>query len=188
MVSLPHTEEPGPDLAHEHGLREAWQAHAGELFGYANRVLGDASAADEAVQETFVRAWRAAATYDRSRPLRPWLFAILRHAVADEGRSRGRRPLLQVGPQGRGPDPVDAVDEAGASAPSDDVLDEWVLHEALRRLRRDHRVVLVETYYRDRSYAAVADDLGIPESTARTRAFYGLRALRLALEEMGWDR
>jgi len=71
--------------------------------------------------------------------------------------------------------------------PLDGLLDEWLLHEALRRVREDHRVVLVETYYRDRSYAEVARDLGIPEGTARSRAFYWLRALRLALEEMGWD-
>ncbi len=48
-------------------------------------------------------------------------------------------------------------------------------------------MVLVETYYRGRPYAEVASDLGVPEGTARSRAFYGLRALRLALEEMGWE-
>lgn len=47
--------------------------------------------------------------------------------------------------------------------------------------------MLVETFYRGRPYADVAADLGIPEGTARSRAFYSLRALRLALEEMGWD-
>jgi RNA polymerase sigma-70 factor (ECF subfamily) len=46
--------------------------------------------------------------------------------------------------------------------------------------------VLVETYYRGRPYADVAAELGIPEGTARSRAFYALKALRLALEELGW--
>lgn len=187
MVPRPEETATGPDLSQEHGLREAWQAHAGELLGYASRVLGERAAAEEAVQETFVRAWRAAATYDRSRPLRPWLFAVLRRVVADEGRSRVRRPRLRLVHEG-GEQLAAGPEDAAAPGPLDDVLDEWVLHEALRTLREDHRVVLVETFYRDRPYAAVAEDLGIPEATARTRAFYGLRALRLALEEMGWDR
>lgn len=173
----------GPDLAREDGLRAAWQAHAGELLGYARRALGDPASADEAVQETFLRAWRAASSYDRSRPLRPWLFTILRHVVVDEARSRRGRALPQHG----GSAPGDDEPATGLQEPLDGLLDEWLLHEALRRVREDHRVVLVETYYRDRSYADVARDLGIPEGTARTRAFYGLRALRLALEEMGWD-
>ena len=171
----------GPDLAGEDGLRAAWLAHADELLGFARRALGDPASADEAVQETFLRAWRAAASYDRTRPLRPWLFTILRHVVVDEARSRQGRAL----PQHEGGAPDDPA--TGMREPLDGLLDEWLLHEALRRVREDHRVVLVETYYRDRSYADVARDLGIPEGTARSRAFYGLRALRLALEEMGWD-
>ncbi len=171
----------GPDLSDEDGLRAAWQAHADELLGYARRALGDPASADEAVQETFLRAWRAASSYDRTRALRPWLFTILRHVVVDEARSRRGRAVPQLDATAPG-EPTTGVRE-----PLDGLLDEWLLHEALRRVREDHRVVLVETYYRDRSYADVAHDLGIPEGTARSRAFYGLRALRLALEEMGWD-
>lgn len=173
----PQTADRGVDLATDGGIRAAWQAHAGELFGYARRALGNAAMADEAVQETFVRAWRAARSYDRSRPLRPWLFAILRHVVIDQVRAHHHDPgLLDV----------------DAAAPSSDrrmdqLLDDLLLQEALLRIRDDQRVVLVETYYRARSYADVASELGVPEATARTRAFYGLRALRLALEEMGWD-
>lgn len=168
-----------PDLSEEAGLRSAWTAHADELFGYARRALGDAAAAEEALQETFVHAWRAADRYDPARPLRPWLFAILRNLVIDEARSRSLRPVPQeaalraVLPEQR--DPLDRA------------LDAWLVEEALRRIRPEHRTVLVETYYRGRPYADVAAELGIPEGTARSRAFYGLRALRLALEEMGWD-
>lgn len=156
------------------------------MFGYAVRALGDRAAADEAVQETFVRAWRAAATFDGNRPLRPWLFAILRRVVIDEARARRLRDV---------PTKDSETDEelvAGHRRPSaaderlDRMLDEWTLHEALQRIRDDQRTILVETFYRGRRYADVARELGIPEGTARTRAFYGLRALRLALEEMGW--
>jgi RNA polymerase sigma-70 factor, ECF subfamily len=169
----------GPDLSGESGLRDAWLAHAGELYGYAQRCLGDSHAAEEAVQETFLRAWRAADRYDQSRPLRPWLFAILRHVVVDETRSRAGR----AGP--RRDEPPDTV--TGGTDPLDSSVDGLLVSEALRRLRPDHRTVLVETYYRGRSYAEVSRQLGIPEGTARSRAFYALRAMRLALEEMGWE-
>ena len=76
-------EAAGLDLSRDAGIRAAWEAHADELFGYACRSLSDRAAAEEAVQETFLRAWRAASSYDRSRPLRPWLFSILRHVVVD---------------------------------------------------------------------------------------------------------
>jgi RNA polymerase sigma-70 factor (ECF subfamily) len=167
----------GPDLSGERGLRTAWDAHSGELFGYATHALGEAAAAEEAVQETFLRAWRSANRYDRSRPLRPWLFAILRNVVTDEMRARGAR-AVPAPRADRAPDEDDEFDRS---------LDVWLVEEALRRIRPEHRAVLVETYYRGRPYAEVAADLGIPEGTARSRAFYGLRALRLALEEMGWD-
>lgn len=171
----------GLDLSGETGLREAWSAHAGELFGYAYRSLGDPHAAEEAVQETFLRAWRAADRYDRSRPLRPWLFAILRNVVVDETRSRAGRAVPRRGEPAEAVDGVDDVDPLASS------VDGLLVSEALRRIRPDHRAVLVETYFRGRSYAEVSQQLGIPEGTARSRAFYALRSMRLALEEMGWE-
>jgi len=173
----------GPDLSDEQGLRAAWEAHADELFSYALRSLGDRAAAEEIVQATFLRAWRSAASYDQGRALRPWLFTITRRLVVDEARARRLRAVPR--------DWDSNSTESGFLSEEvalDQVLDEWMLHEALRRIRSDQRTVLVETFYRGRSYAEVARDLDIPEGTARTRAFYGLRALRLALEEMGWER
>jgi RNA polymerase sigma-70 factor (ECF subfamily) len=179
---MPRTVPGRPDLSDDEGIRQAWAAHGDELLGYAVHALGDRAAAEEAVQETFVRAWRAAGRYDRSRPLRPWLFAILRHVVVDQARSRSVRPAPAAARDG----------EQGAEAAVGDqvetVLDRWLVEEGLRRIRDDQRTVLVETYYRGRTYAEVAAELGIPEGTARSRAFYALRALRLALEELGWDR
>jgi RNA polymerase sigma-70 factor, ECF subfamily len=173
------TRAEGTDLSCEPGLRLAWRSHADELYGYACKALGDRATAEEALQETFLRAWRAADRYDPSRPLRPWLFAILRNVVIDEARARGLRPVPRDSDLG---EPVVDPDD-----PLERTLDAWLVEEALRRIRPEHRTVLVETYYRGRSYSEVAAELGIPEGTARSRAFYGLRALRLALEEMGWE-
>jgi RNA polymerase sigma-70 factor, ECF subfamily len=63
----------------------------------------------------------------------------------------------------------------------------WQVEEGMRRLRPEHRQVLLETYYHGRSSREVALQLGVPEGTVRSRLFYALRSLRLALEEMGWD-
>lgn len=176
----------GLDLSRDDGIRAAWEAHADELFGYAWRSLSDRAAAEEAVQETFLRAWRAAGSYDRSRPLRPWLFSILRHVVVDEARARVHRAM----PVQDDPGQRRAVDSATEQEDREveRLLDEWVVHEALLRISAEQRAVLLRTFYGGERYSDVAHDLRIPEATARTRAFYGLRALRATLGELGWER
>jgi RNA polymerase sigma-70 factor (ECF subfamily) len=63
----------------------------------------------------------------------------------------------------------------------------WQVEEAMRRIGDQHRTILVETYYRARPYAEVAEELGIPVGTVKSRVYYALRALRIALEEMGYE-
>jgi RNA polymerase sigma-70 factor (ECF subfamily) len=163
-------------IAGEQGLREAYAAHGGELFGFAQRSLGDSGLAEEAVQETFVRAWRAADNFDPALgSLRTWLFAILRNIVIDMGRARSVRP------------PVALETTEAAHEPLEDALFAWQVEEALRRIGEAHRQVLVETHLRGRPYAEVAADLGVPEGTIKSRVYYGLKALRIVLEEMGYD-
>ncbi|MBI4259613.1 MAG: sigma-70 family RNA polymerase sigma factor [Actinobacteria bacterium] len=162
-------------LRTEADLRSAYAEHGGELYGFALRSLEDRELAEEVVQETFLRAWRAGSRFDPEiGSLRTWLFAIARNVVIDQARARAR-----VAPVERAefPGEPDAVERA---------LVAWQVEEALRRLAPDHRRVLVETYYRGRPYAEVAAELGIPEGTVKSRVYYALRSLRLALEEMGW--
>ena len=64
-------------------------------------------------------------------------------------------------------------------------LDRVVVTDALRSLSPEHRAVLVETYYRGRSVAEAATVLGIPPGTVKSRCYYALRALGLALAERG---
>jgi RNA polymerase sigma-70 factor, ECF subfamily len=163
-------------LSRERDVREAYAAHSGELYGFAVRSLGDSGLAEEAVQETFVRAWRAGKRFDpKIGSLRTWLFAILRNVVIDLGRARAVRPGVAEG----GVEPsVEPLDEA---------LEAWQMEEAMRRIGSDHRRVIVETYYRGRPYAEVAEELGVPEGTVKSRVYYGLRALRVVLEEMGYE-
>ena len=163
-------------LTRERDVREAYAAHAAELYGFAVRSLADPGLAEEAVQETFLRAWRAGERFDpQIGSLRTWLFAILRNVVIDLGRARAARPRVADG----GIEP--------SVEPFDEALLSWQIEEAMRRIGDDHRRVLVETYYRGRPYAEVAEELGVPEGTVKSRVYYGLRALRVVLEEMGYE-
>jgi RNA polymerase sigma-70 factor (ECF subfamily) len=163
-------------LTHEGEVREAYAAHAGELYGFAMRSLGDSGLAEEAVQETFLRAWRAGERFDPEiASLRTWLFAILRNVVIDLSRAHAARPGLAEG------------GNEGSVEPLDQALLAWQVEEAMRRIGDSHRQVLVQTYYRDRHYAEVAKELGVPEGTVKSRVYYGLRALRIVLEEMGYE-
>jgi RNA polymerase sigma-70 factor (ECF subfamily) len=163
-------------LTHERDVREAYAAHSGELYGFALRSLGDSGLAEEAVQETFVRAWRAGERFDpQIGSLRTWLFAILRNVVIDLGRARATRPRVAEG----GIEP--------SVEPLEQALLSWQIEEAMRRIGEDHRHVLVETHFRGRPYVEVAAELGVPEGTVKSRVYYGLRALRVVLEEMGYE-
>lgn len=169
----------------EAGIRAAFSAHAGEMYGFAVRSLNDRGLADEAVQEAFVRAWRFGDRFDpQLGSVRSWLFAILRHVVIDMARARS------LWPEPASDDALEqAVDRRSSVAEErlEHALLAWQIEEALRRLGEDHRRVVLETFFRRKPYAEVAAELGIPEGTVKSRVYYALRALRLTLEEMGWD-
>ncbi|MFN0093091.1 MAG: sigma-70 family RNA polymerase sigma factor [Acidimicrobiales bacterium] len=165
-------------------LQGAYAEHGAELYRFALRSLGDRGLAEEAVQDTFLRAWRASERFDaRVGSLRTWLFAILRNRIIDLGRARAVRPPLAGGGAETDAEPVGAA----TTAALDNALLAWHVEEALRRLRDDHRVALVEIHVRGRPYQEVADELGVPAGTMKSRVYYALKALRLTLEEMGLD-
>jgi len=166
----------GASLTRASDVRDAYAAHAGELYGFALRSLGDSGLAEEAVQETFLRAWRAGDRFDpQIGSLRTWLFAIIRNVVIDLSRARAARP------------PVAAEGLEPGHEPLEEILLSWQVEEAMRRIGAQHRQVILETYFRGRPYAELAAELGVPEGTIKSRVYYGLRALRNVLEEMGYD-
>jgi RNA polymerase sigma-70 factor, ECF subfamily len=160
------------------GLRALYDAHAGVLLAYALRLTGgDRSRAEDIVQETLVRAWRHLDVLDEpTRPVRPWLFTVAQRLAIDAHRARRARPA-EVG--------ADALAAVPSLDDLEQTLDRIVVAEALDALSRDHRSVIVETYYRGRSVAEAAQVLGIPPGTVKSRCYYALRALKLALAERG---
>ena len=159
-------------------MRQVHDEHAGALWGYCLRLTGhDRSRAEDVVQETLLRAWRHRAVLD-SPPaaVRSWLFTVARNIVIDEWRTSRARSEVTVADVPEGEGTVDQTDQ---------LLLSWVVADALTQLSPDHRAVLLECYYRGRPVSEAAARLGVPEGTVKSRTHYALRALRLALEEMG---
>jgi RNA polymerase sigma-70 factor (ECF subfamily) len=167
--------ERGP--ASDEGLvRALYEEHAGPLLRYALHLMsGDRQRAEDIVQETLLRAWQHPEAI-ADRPARPWLFAVARNLAVDSFRARKARPH-EVG--------EGALDLLSVPDEADRALESWAVADAIRSLRAEHRGVLLETYYHGRSVAEAAAVLGIPAGTVKSRTFYALRALKLALEERG---
>ena len=164
-------------VADEAALRRLWDDHAGALLAVVLRLTGDRGRAEDVVQETLLQAWRHPEALDPERgPIRPWLMTVARRLVVDQWRARQARPD-EVGDEGLAAlASGDGVDEA---------LDRWLVADALATLTHEHREALVHTYYAGRTVTEAAVVMGIPAGTVKSRVFYALRALKLALEERG---
>ena len=160
-------------------LRALADAHAAAVWRYVVHLTGDRAGADDVVQETLLRAWRSPAILAQPpEGTRSWLFTVARHLVIDEHRSARKRHELTT----------DEVPERVARDRTDQMFETLLVEEALASLGYEHRSVIVHAYYGGRSIAEVARELDIPEGTVKSRLHYGLRALRLALQEKGVTR
>ena len=161
-------------------MQQLHDEHAGALWGYCLRLTGhDRTHAEDLLQETLLRAWRSSRLLDESRgSVRSWLFTVARNLAIDEWRTKRTRSEVAV---------AEPPEPAGVTSRdhTDQLLLSWVVADALSRLSDDHRAVLVCCYYRGMSVADAARQLDVPEGTVKSRTHYALRALRLALEEMG---
>lgn len=161
-------------------VRDAFAEHGSALYGFAVNCTRDPATAEECVQETFVRAWRARDRYEPAKGTeRTWLFAIARNVIIDELRARERRPVPV-------PDTrmdLAAAPQTGASA----IEDRVVLQSGLAMISQEHRDVIVSVQLNGMSYAELEQRTGVPAATLRTRMYYGLKALRRAIgdEEEG---
>ncbi len=167
-------------------IEELHERYAGPLYLYAWRRLGDRQAAEETVQDALVRAWQHAERFDPERgSLSSWLFTITRNLTNDHLRRRDHRPvetaLAEATPSG---------EEATALTDGDidRTLEAWQLAEALGALSDEHRLAIIEVHYLGFTVREVAERHGIPEGTVKSRVYYGLRNLRLRLEEKGMTR
>lgn len=159
-------------------MQQLHEEHATALWGYCLHLTGgDREVAEDLLQETLLRACRRFSTREvGTGSVRAWLFTVARNLRIDEWRRRRSRVEYAVAEVPEGGDRADRTDE---------LLQSWVVAEALSRLSEDHRAVLRECYYAGCSVAEAARRLEIPEGTVKSRTHYALHALRQALEELG---
>lgn len=159
----------------QRGDREAFAVLAAgtvdRLYAIARVTLRDQDRAEDAVQETLVRAWRDLPSLRDPDRFEAWQRRLLMHAITDEFR-RGRRFEARVHVLHEEPTDPDHI---GVLADRDEI------DRGFRRLSPDHRAILVLRFYQGLTVPEVADALGIPEGTAKSRLHYAMEALRAAL-------
>jgi RNA polymerase sigma-70 factor (ECF subfamily) len=160
----------------EAALQELHDRHGGELRRFAMRLTHDSQVAEDIVQEVLLRAWKDPLLGQRGEAAaRAWLFTASRNLIIDRWRSATSRH------ERRTEEPPDQWEADATNV----VLDRWLITEALTGLSPEHRAVIAAAYYEGRSVADIAARLQIPEGTVKSRLHYGLRMLRLALQEKG---
>jgi RNA polymerase sigma-70 factor, ECF subfamily len=152
-----------------------YRRYARPVFGLALRRLGDRGRAEDAVQETFASVWRAARSYKPERgPGAPWLYAVARNAIIDRSRVRNEPPA-------EGPDVPSS--ETGPAERAEASWIAWRVHRALEELGQNERAVLELAYWSGLSQSEIAEHLGIPLGTVKTRTRSALARLADLLEE-----
>jgi RNA polymerase sigma-70 factor (ECF subfamily) len=158
-------------------LKELYHRYEGRLYGLGLRLLGEEGLAEELVQETFLRVWRVADRYDAEKGAPgTFIFTIARRLAIDLWRRPSSRAFAE--PPAEEPASGDAVDH---------VVTQLTVRDALDSLSPSHREVLELSYGRDLRQADIAERLGIPLGTVKTRTYHALRALKAAIEERSLD-
>jgi len=159
------------------GDRDAFESlfrqFEGEVFRWVLRIVRDPSAAQDVVVETFWRAYRSRARFDVSRPLGAWLRRIATNAALDHLRDARHRVGWKT-----------LDEEVPAPERPDRDVEECVVL-AFRKLPPKLQVVAILALVEEQPHAEIADALGVPIGTVKSRVFRATRLLRTELERMG---
>jgi RNA polymerase sigma-70 factor (ECF subfamily) len=177
------------------GAREAFvelvHRYQGRIVNFINRTLGDIERSEELAQESFIRAFRKADSFNSKYRFSTWLYTIARNLASNELRDRSRRPTPytindedwaaanQVSHDGRGKSPED---------PQRRLLDKEMkqaLEKALERLSQEHRMALILKEYEGLTYAEIADILDASAGTVKSWVYRAKREIYKILKEMG---
>ncbi|SDW63395.1 RNA polymerase sigma-70 factor, ECF subfamily [Amycolatopsis xylanica] len=161
-------------------LEELYRLHGRALLRYLlGLTFGDSQLAEDIIQETFLRAWRTPQlAADSLAACRSWLIIVARNVSIDRLRKRGRRP------QETGDGALPQV--PAPHCEMDRVVTSLALRDAMAKLTPMRREILIHMYLHDRSHTDVAERLGIPIGTVKSRAHSALRALREALGDQAF--
>jgi RNA polymerase sigma factor (sigma-70 family) len=153
--------------------------HLDASYRLAAVILGTAADAEDAVHEAAVRAWTGFGGLRDLERFAPWFGRIVVNVCRDEIRARRRRPVVDLWPE------LQRTTERSLRAgdPTDLVAERDALLRAFDRLELDHRIVLALRYWRDLPVDAIADQLGIPSGTVKSRLNHARLRLRAELAQ-----
>jgi RNA polymerase sigma-70 factor (ECF subfamily) len=157
-------------------VRSVYRSHGRLVYAVAYKVLGDRGLAEDATQQTFVKAWRAAQGFDESRDLGPWLAAIARRVAIDVYRREALRTA----------DPIDSVaagDPALLSTPqsAEAIYDVWEVRQAVAQLPPDEQEVVRLQHLEGFTHAQIAERLAVAVGTVKSRSFRAHKRLATML-------
>ncbi len=162
----------------ETALNEIYDQFASFVYGLALRVIGDARAAEDVAQDVFVSVWERPDAFDPDRgSLRTWLGTLAHRRAVDHVRREEARRRRSVKEASRSPTAPDVEEMAMALVTAERV------RAALATLPDDQRRAIQLAYFGGKTYRQVAEVLGIPEGTAKSRLRLGLRRIADALDE-----
>jgi RNA polymerase sigma-70 factor (ECF subfamily) len=170
-------------------LAELYRAHRRRAFGLAYRVLGDGAAAEDAVQAAFLALWERADRIGEHGRLDALVMTVVHRRAVDLARRRARAGHLEVVPSAgaseHAPDPAETIPDEHAQEAFARVLDDHSaqtrLVAALARLPEEQRTVVELAYFEGLTHRAIAERLGLPGGTVKSRLRLGLGHLRDAL-------
>ncbi|MGE3685814.1 MAG: RNA polymerase sigma factor [Acidimicrobiia bacterium] len=154
--------------------------HRSSALRVATVVLGSATGADDVVQDADVRAWRARASIDPARGFRSWYLRVVANAARNGRRARGRRAALELrdarsSGADTAPDPADRVVTAA---------ERRAVIAAVNRLGRDDRLVIALRHFEQLGEGEMAEVLGCPPGTVKSRLSRAMARLREQLEHL----
>ncbi len=148
-------------------VRELYARYGRPVFTVAFRALGDRGLAEEAVQQTFLQAWRSADRFDAERDPAPWLYAIARRVAVDLYRRERRHQETERS---------DA--EVAVLSPSfEGTWEAWEVRRALDELDEEERAIMRAKHYQGLTQEETAERLGIPVGTVKSRSYRAHRRL-----------
>jgi len=157
-------------------FEELLAAHRSSALRVATVVLGSAHGADDVVQDASVRAWRSVSGVDAERGFRSWYLRVVANTARNDRRSRSRRAALALRLAAQpGRDMADPEEHAVTDTDRRRVID------AMNRLDRDDRLVIALRHFEQLSESEMADVLGCPDGTVKSRLSRAMSRLRVQL-------
>lgn len=159
-------------IGDESAVKAVYDRFGGPVFALSMSILSDPGLAADATQQTFIKAWRAASTYDSERSFGPWIYAIARRTAIDIYRKRAR---IVVSNQ---------VDVVAVGPGLETVWEVFEVRAALDQLPDEERQVVKLSHFDGLTHGEIAEHLGIPLGTVKSRSYRAHQRLLVLLRHL----